>query len=60
MTCSQADEACPFVPGAVLRLSLPYDDPKEADGTAQEASRYDERSKHIATEMLYCFSQVKP
>ncbi|MEM9674359.1 MAG: protein-tyrosine-phosphatase [Bacteroidota bacterium] len=58
MTCSQADEACPFVPGAALRLSLPYDDPKEADGTAQEASRYDERSQQIATEMLYCFSQV--
>ncbi len=60
MTCSQADEACPFVPGAVLRLSLPYEDPKEADGTAQEARRYDERSKQIATEMLYCFSQVNP
>ncbi|MEM6842688.1 MAG: protein-tyrosine-phosphatase [Bacteroidota bacterium] len=58
MTCSQADKACPFVPGATLRLSLPYDDPKEADGTPQEANRYDERSKQIATEMLYCFSQV--
>lgn len=60
MTCSQADEACPFVPGAARRLSLPYGDPKEADDTPQEASRYDERSKQIATEMLYCFSQVNP
>jgi protein-tyrosine-phosphatase len=59
MTCSQADEACPFVPGASFRLSLPYEDPKEADGTSQEASRYDERSRQIATEMLYCLSQVK-
>ncbi|MEM9831289.1 MAG: protein-tyrosine-phosphatase [Bacteroidota bacterium] len=58
MTCSQADEACPFVPGATLQLSLPYDDPKEADGTPQEANLYDERSKQIATEMLYCFSLV--
>jgi len=58
MTCSQADEACPFVPGAALRLSLPYNDPKEADGTPQEADRYDERSRQIAAEMLYCFSQV--
>ena len=59
MTCSQADEACPFVPGAALRISLPYDDPKEADGTPQEAIRYDERSKQIATEMLYLLKQVK-
>ena len=58
MTCSQADEACPFVPGATLRFSLPYEDPKKADDTPEEATRYDERSKQIATEMLYCFSQV--
>jgi len=59
MTCSQADEACPFVPGAAFRVSLPYDDPKAADGTHQEAIRYDERSKQIATEMLYLLNQVK-
>ncbi len=59
MTCSQADEACPFVPGAIFRIALPYEDPKEADGTPQEAARYDERSRQIATEMLYCFSQIE-
>ena len=58
MTCSQADENCPFVPGATLRVAIPYEDPKEADGTPEEATRYDERSRQIATEMLYCFSQV--
>ena len=58
MTCSQADANCPFVPGATLRVSIPYEDPKEADGTPEEATRYDERSKQIATEMLYCFSQI--
>lgn len=59
MTCSQADEACPFVPGASFRISLPYDDPKKADGTPDEAARYDERSKQIATEMLYLINYVK-
>jgi len=59
MTCSQADEACPFVPGAACRISLPYHDPKEADGTPQETTRYDERSKQIATEMLYLLNEVK-
>ena len=58
MTCSQADENCPFVPGATLRVAIPYEDPKEADGTPEEATCYDKRSKQIATEMLYCFSQI--
>lgn len=58
MTCSEADEGCPFIPGAALRVSLPYDDPKAADGTQEEAARYDERSRQIGTEMLYLFSKV--
>ena len=58
MTCSQADEACPWVAGAALRVPLPYPDPKEADSTPEETARYDECSQQIATEMLYCFSQV--
>ena len=58
MTCSEADQACPFVPGADLRLALPYEDPKVADGTPEETERYDERSHQIATEMLYAFSRV--
>lgn len=59
MTCSQADQACPFVRGSALRISLPYDDPKQADGTPEEAARYDERARQIAGEMFYLFSQVK-
>lgn len=53
MTCSEADAACPFVRGASLRVSLPYDDPKAADDTPEEAQRYDERARQIAVEMLY-------
>ena len=58
MTCSQADKNCPMVMGAALRVAIPYDDPKAADGTPEEAQRYDERCNQIATEMFYLFSQV--
>ena len=58
MVCSDADAACPFVPGADLRVSLPYEDPKVADDTDGEAAKYDERAGQIATEMLYLFSRV--
>lgn len=58
MTCTDADEKCPVVLGASLRLSLPYEDPKAADNSPAEASTYDERSRQIATEMLYVFSRV--
>lgn len=58
MTCSHADQSCPIVPGASLRVPLHYDDPKEADGKPEETATYDARSRQIATEMFYLFSQV--
>ena len=58
MTCQSADEACPFVPGAGLRVALPYVDPKAFDGTSREAAAYDERCAQIAREMLYLFAEV--
>ena len=58
MTCSQADQSCPFVKGAELRVAVPYVDPKESDGTPEEAATYDARSRQIAVEMLYVFSRV--
>lgn len=59
MTCSQADEACPNVKGAIARIAIPYDDPKVFDGKSIETAKYDERCKQIATETLYIFSKVK-
>ncbi|MGB3467631.1 MAG: protein-tyrosine-phosphatase [Cyclobacteriaceae bacterium] len=59
MTCSHADENCPFIPGTEKRIPVRYDDPKEFDDTPQEAEKYDERSMQIASEMFYVFSQVK-
>ena len=59
MTCTQADENCPVVPGSEKRISLPYDDPKDFDGTPMETAKYSERVMEIGTEILYAFSQVK-
>ncbi|MBL7965187.1 MAG: protein-tyrosine-phosphatase [Flavobacteriales bacterium] len=58
MTCSEADKDCPIVFGALDRISLPYNDPKEADGTPEETARYDERCLQIAAEMFYVMQQV--
>ena len=59
MTCSQADEGCPFVPGAEKRIPITYEDPKAFDNTPQQAEKYRERSKQIASEMFYVFSQIQ-
>ena len=58
MTCSEADEACPVIFGADLRVKLLYEDPKSADGTDHERTTYDERCFQIATEMFYVMKQV--
>lgn len=59
MTCSHADENCPFIPGAEARLPVRYEDPKTFDNTPDEAVKYDERSMQIGAEMFYVFSKVK-
>lgn len=59
MTCSHADENCPLVLGATKRIALTYNDPKDFDGTPQEAAKYSERVQEIGCEILYAFSQVK-
>ena len=59
MTCSDADENCPFIPGAEARIPLRYEDPKAFDGTSIEGEKYDERSIQIASEMFYIFEKIK-
>jgi arsenate reductase len=59
MTCSDAEENCPFIPGVELRIGTTYDDPKEFDGTDLQDSKYKERSLQIALETLYVFSLIK-
>lgn len=59
MTCSQADEGCPFIAGAEKRIPITYDDPKISDGTTNQTEVYQQRSIEIATEMMYVFAQIK-
>jgi arsenate reductase (thioredoxin) len=59
MTCSHADENCPVVIGAEKRISLPFDDPKDFDGTNQEAIKYHERVLEIGREICFAFSCIK-
>lgn len=58
MVCSDAEAACPFVPGAAFRLGLPYLDPKRSDGNPDAPQVYDECSMEIATEMNYIIQQI--
>lgn len=58
MTCSDADENCPFIPGCDKRIPLRYEDPKAFDDTELEAQKYDERSTQIALEMKYVFTKL--
>lgn len=59
MTCSQADDGCPFIAGAEKRIPVTFEDPKVFDNTPLQSEKYKERSLQIATEMLYIFSQIK-
>ena len=59
MTCSHADENCPLITGAEMRLSISFDDPKDFDGTSVEESMYKERAYQIGREMLYSFSKIQ-
>ncbi len=58
MTCSSADQGCPFIAGAEKRIPITFEDPKAFDNTPQQAEKYEERSVQIATEMFYVFSRI--
>ena len=57
MTCSHADENCPFIPGAT-RIAITYEDPKVADDTPGESARYDERVEQIGREMFFVMGNI--
>jgi len=58
MVCSDADEACPFVPGCELRIALPYNDPKSDDNTTNAAAIYLARSREIGSEIGFVFREL--
>ena len=58
MTCASTDEGCTFIPGALVRLPIRYEDPKAFDNTPREADAYDECCAQIAAEMKFVFSSL--
>jgi len=58
MTCDHADENCPFIPGAAIRIPLRFEDPKAFDNTLLESQKYLETSRQIGAELFYVFSAV--
>jgi hypothetical protein len=59
MVCDQADQDCPFIPGAFARYSVPYEDPKAQDDTENEAKAYDDKVIEIGGEILYMMKYLK-
>ncbi len=57
MVCTDADENCPVVLGASLRVSMPFEDPKEFDGLPMESAVYAERRDQIGRAMLLILGQ---
>lgn len=59
MTCSDAEQNCPFIVGAELRIATTYNDPKAYDNTSEQDAQYDARCKQIALETLYVFHYLQ-
>lgn len=59
MVCSDANENCPFIPGADIRFSLAYEDPKIYDNDDDAVNHYKESLFQIGTELAFCFSKIK-
>jgi hypothetical protein len=59
MVCSEADQGCPFVKGAALRLSMPYLDPKIYDDGAFESAKYAERRDDMGRLMLSVMARAR-
>jgi len=59
LTCTQADQGCPYIGGAEKRIPVTYEDPKAFDNSPEQSAKYAERSRQIAAEMRYVFSQIK-
>lgn len=58
MVCTDAEENCPFIPGADLRVALPYTDPKWADNTRAVEDSYDKTVLQIASELYFALKSI--
>ncbi len=56
LVCSKSDVACPFIPQALSRNLIPFEDPGLHDEEPDWSNYYQQSSKEIATELKYLFS----
>ena len=59
LVCSDAEEACPIIKGASVRVATPFLDPKAYDGTAIEAHKYAERRDDIGRLMMSVMMEAR-
>lgn len=59
MVCSEADAECPTIPGASMRLSMTFIDPKIYDEGAFEKDKYAERRDDIGRTFLAVMSLAR-
>lgn len=52
MVCGEADQECPAVAGASIRIPMPYLDPKMYDDSPYESAKYAERRDDLGRLML--------
>ena len=58
MVCAEADAACPFVPGAHQRISMPLEDPKRFDHQDDAVAHYAATLDHIAALLSMSFKRA--
>lgn len=59
MVCDEAAAGCPIVPGAAMRISMPFAAPKTADDTPEEAARYDATRAALGRLLLAVLAEVR-
>lgn len=59
MVCDEASETCPLVPGAAIRVSVPFEDPKKWDAHDNELTAYRERRDEIGRTIFEVLSRAR-
>ncbi len=59
LVCNEADEACPSVKGASVRIPVMYFDPKAFDNAPFESAKYAERRDDVGRFMLSVMMQAR-
>ena len=59
LVCNEADAECPVVPGASIRISMTFLDPKSYDDSVFESRKYAERRDDIGRTFLAVMANAR-